>query len=106
MSSENGVTATSVHAIVHRPFRFTSLLGGVIVAYPKDRHWAVVVRMEDKDDQWDCYCSDVVFTSLSKDERVCRFDCNGKSFECECRVLESIVSADRIAIAANDLWSK
>ncbi len=91
--------------IVSRRFRFTSLLGGVIVAYPDDRQWAVVVKMENKDDQWSCYCSDVEFTLLTSDQRVCRFVCNGREFECQCRILHAYVHVDRIAKAADDLWS-
>ena len=99
-------TVPSVDDIVQRPFRFTSLVGGAIVAYPEDRHWAVVVRMDDTEAKWDCYCSDVVFTSITNDLKVCQFICKGKSWECECRVLEAFVSLERIAKAECDLQGK
>lgn len=99
-------TVPSVDDIVHRPFRFSSLLDGVVVAYPEgSRLISVVVRMDGHDDKWDCYCSDVEFQSFTSDRRVCTFVCNERSFNCECRIVGPIdVPIELIEQAASDLW--
>jgi len=88
--------------IVPRQCRFTTLLGGVLVAREKIGTWAVVVRIDDDGEQWDCYGSEVVFTSIENDR--CQFVCGGKSFDCACRVLDWYDAAV-IAAVADDLWS-
>lgn len=96
----------SVDSIVRRPFRFSSLIDGAVVAYPKgSRQIAIVVRMDNDDEKWDCYCSDVEFQSFTSDSRVCTFICNDRSFNCECRVTGPIdVPIELIEKAASDLW--
>jgi hypothetical protein len=53
------------HPMTRRQFRFNSLLGGVVVAYPIERDCAVVVRMDVE--SWECYTHAVEFTAFSSD---------------------------------------
>ncbi len=107
MCSETTEPNASVNSIVHRPYRFGSLLGGVIVAYPKEsRRMAVVVRMDNGDEQWDCYCNDVEFQSFTEDKRVCKFICNNRGFEAPCRIIwPRSVSVEEIDNACKSLWA-
>jgi hypothetical protein len=97
--------------IVDVPFRFTSLVGGVVVATPAERkgskhRTAVCIRVDDSDTAWSIYNTAVVFTQFSEDEKSCRFKTNDGYDLASCRIIRDCDDLpEAIALASKDLWS-
>jgi hypothetical protein len=98
--------------ITDRAFRFQSLVGGIIVAYPVLRNLreknrlAVVIRCTDEDDAWGFYCNDVEFTLFNEEENLCRFKCNGCHRIAACRILRDCDDIPgEVARISQELWA-
>ena len=98
--------------ITHRAFRFQSLVGGIIVAYPLMRNLreknktAVMVRCTDQDEAWEFYCNDVEFSLFNEDETECRFECKGFHRIAACRILRDCNDIPgEVARISKELWA-
>ena len=98
--------------ITHRSFRFQSLVGGIIVAYPVMRNLreknktAVMVRCTDQDEAWEFYCNDVEFSLFNEDETECRFECKGFHRIAACRILRDCNDIPgEVARISKELWA-
>jgi hypothetical protein len=103
---------TQVSDIIGVPFRFTSLVGGVLVATMAERNGkrhtvAICVRVDDVNAAWEHYCNDVDFVLIDSNETACRYKCKGKYVVASCRVIRDCDDLpEAVAVASKDLWSK
>ena len=97
--------------IVDVPMRFTSLVGGVVVATPAERkgrkhRTAVCIRVDESEIAWSIYNTAVVFTQFSEDEKSCRYKTNDGYELASCRIIRDCDDLpEAIALASKDLWS-
>lgn len=98
--------------VLARNFRFSSLVGGVLVAYPVEERrkgkerMAICVRVDDEETAWRHYCNDVDFMLVSTDETACRYRCRNEYMIASCRIIRDCDDLpEAIALASKDLWS-
>ncbi len=112
-SKQSEPTMELKNEITHRAFRFQSLVGGIIVAFPLMRNarernkLAVMVRCTDQDEAWEFYCNDVEFSLFNEDENLCRFQCKGRHRIAACRILRDCDDIPgEVAKVSQELWAE
>jgi hypothetical protein len=108
-------TDLPIGLVKDRPFLFTTLVGGVLVAKPlhdEDRRKirvAILVRIDCEDVAWEQYNSTVRFVLFDRHQEDCRYLCRGKHFTAKCRVIRDWKNPDEyseaIAKASSELWA-
>lgn len=101
--------AEQLATLNNRLFRFTHMLGGVLVACPelrKRERIGIVVRLDNEKAQWACYCSDVRFVYFRHDGKACDFiSCGRMHKNVACRVLwPDQMGVQGMVQAAKELW--
>lgn len=98
--------------VLARKFRFSSLVGGVLVAYPAEERrkgkerMAICIRVDDEETAWRHYCKDVDFILVNSDETACRYRCGSEYMIASCRIIRDCDDLpEAIALASKDLWS-
>ena len=98
--------------ITEKLFRFQSLVGGIVVAYPVERErfvkcrTAVLVRFADQDRAWEFYCNNVEFTMFNREENLCRLRCKDQYVVARCRILRDCDDIpEAVAKVSQELWA-
>lgn len=68
-----------------RQWRFGALNGKCLVAFSRGRKRAMIIRFEDVDERWHCYCNDMELLAIADD--LATFECDGSEYQLPVKIV-------------------